>query len=99
LETKRDIKELVERVAAERDALLRLGQETALLEATIAQASNAISALNAEKHRQEKTIVGDEAQLQHAVDEANRFALKTEQLNRERRQSEEERDALDRRQE
>ena len=36
---------------------------------TIAHASAAIAALNAEHHRQEKAIVGLEAQLQHAADE------------------------------
>ena len=36
---------------------------------TIAQASSAIAALNAEHHRQEKAIVGFEAQLQRAADE------------------------------
>ena len=66
LETKREIKELRERIAAEREALTRLAQETAELEATIAQASNAIAALNAEHHKQEKAVVGLEAQLQHA---------------------------------
>ncbi len=58
----------------------------------------AIAALNAEHHNQEKAIVGYEAQLQHASDEATRLAQKGEQLVRERRQAEEERDALDRRQ-
>ena len=99
LETKREIKELRERIAADRDALLRLAQETAELEGTIAHASTAIAALNAEHHKQEKAVVGLDAQLQHAVEEATRLAQKGEQLARERRQAEEERDALDRRQE
>src|SRR5262245_58264243 len=99
LETKREIKELRTRIAADREALLRLAQETAALEGTIAHASNAIAALNAEHHRQEKVIVGHEAQLQHASDEEARLAQKAEQLARERRQAEEERDALERRQE
>ena len=85
-------------MAAEREALLRLAGETAELEATIAQASNAIAALNAEHHKQEKAIVGHDAQLQHAVDEAARLVQKSEQLARERRQADEEREALDRRQ-
>jgi chromosome segregation protein len=98
LETKREIKELRDRIAGEREALFRLSQETAELEATIAHASNAIAALNAEHHKQEKAIVGYEAQLQHAADEEARLSQRTEQLVRERRQAEEERDALDRRQ-
>ena len=98
LETKREIKELRERIDVERNALFRLAEETAALEGTIATATHAIAALNAEHHKQEKAVVGFEAQLQHATDETARLALKGEQLARERHQAEEERDALDRRQ-
>jgi chromosome segregation protein len=98
LETKREIRELRLRTGEDRDALSRLAEETSGLEFTIAHAVNGIAALNAEHHRQEKAIVGYEAQLQHASDEAARLAQKGEQLVRERRQAEEERDALDRRQ-
>jgi chromosome segregation protein len=99
LETKREIKELRERMTADREALMRLAQETADLDATIAHASNAIAALNAEHHKQEKAVVGLEAQQQHATDEQARLAQKREQLARERHQAEEERDSLERRQE
>jgi chromosome segregation protein len=99
LETKREIKELRSRIEADREALGRLAEETAALEGTMAHAANAIAALNAEHHRQEKVIVAHEAQLQHAVDEEARLAQKSEQLARERRQAEEERDTLERRQE
>src|SRR2546430_563129 len=95
LETKREIKELRERIRSDRDLLARLAQETTELEATIAQATGAIGALNAELHKQEKVVVGHDAQLQHAADEERRLAQKAEQLTRERRQAEEERDALD----
>jgi len=98
LETKREIKELRGRIAADRDALFRLTQETTELEAAIAQASNAVAALNAEYHRHEKAAVAYAAQLSHAADEESRLAHKGDQLARERRQAEEERDALDRRQ-
>jgi chromosome segregation protein len=99
LETKREIKELRDRIAGDRDALVRLAQETAELESTIAHASSAIAALNAEHHKQDKAVVGHDAQLQHATDEETRLAQKSEQLAREKHQAEEERDALDRRQE
>src|SRR5205807_2692662 len=99
LETKREIKELRDRIAVERGALTRLAQETTELEAAIAQASNAIAALDAERHKHEKAMVGYESQLQHARDEETRLAQRAAQLVRERRQSEEERDALDRRRE
>jgi chromosome segregation protein len=98
LETKREIKDLRQRIEAGREALRCLAEETAGFEASIAHASNAIQSLGAEQHKQEKAIVGYEAQFQHAADEAGRLAQKAEQLARERRQSEEERDALDRRQ-
>jgi len=99
LETKREIRELRERIAAERGVLFRLAQETAELEATIAHASNAIAALNAEHHKQEKAAVAHDAQLTHAAEEMARLAQKADQLAREKRQAEDERDALDRRQE
>jgi chromosome segregation protein len=98
LETKGEIKELRGRIQAERDTLLRLAGETAALEAAIAQASNAIAALAAEHHKQEKSVVAQDAQLQHAVDEATRLAQKGEQLARERRQAEDEREAIEGRQ-
>ena len=99
LETKREIKELGERVRADRAALSRLAEETAALESAMAQISNTIAELDAEQHNREKVMVGLEADLQHATDEAERLFQKSEQLARERRQAEEERDGLDRRQE
>jgi chromosome segregation protein len=99
LETKREIRDLRSRVDTEREALARLSTETADLEALIAQATQVIAALNAEQHRQEKAIVGLDAQLQRASDDAKRVAFKGEQLARERRQADEERTGLEGRQE
>jgi len=99
LETKRDIKDLRARIEGERDALARLGEETTALERVITEATQAIDALNAEQHRQEKQIVALEAQLQRASEDATKVTLKGDQLSRERRQSEEERAALELRQE
>ena len=98
LETKREIKELRERMTNDRGALARLAAETTEIEAAIAQASSAITALVAEFHRQEKSVVGLDAQLQHVTDEETRLSQRSEQLARERRQAEDERDLLDRRQ-
>jgi chromosome segregation protein len=98
LETKAEIKELRSRIQAERDALILLAEETAGLDATIAQASNAIAALVAEHHTQEKAVVAQDGQLKRAAEETTRLAQKGEQLARERRQGEEEREAIDRRQ-
>jgi chromosome segregation protein len=98
LETKGEIKDLRDRIAAGRHALSALAQETAELDGMMAHASRAIDALNAEHHRQEKAVVGHEAQLHHATDEESRVAQKSEQLAREKYQAEEEGDTLDRRQ-
>jgi chromosome segregation protein len=72
LSTKREIKELRERVAADRAALGRLAAETAQFEEAIAHATAAIAGLSAELHRQEKVIVSVEAQLQRASDDEAR---------------------------
>ena len=98
LETKREIRELHDRIDSGREALRRLAEETASFEATIVQANNAIAALDAEQHRHEKSVVGYELQLQRATDDGVRLAQKREQLEREHRQAEEERDSLDGRQ-
>ena len=98
LETRREIKDLRDRIASEQEALAKLADETAALDTTIAQALSAIDALTAEHHKQEKAIVGHEARLQQTADEAARIAQKLEQLTRERRQAEEERETIDRRQ-
>ena len=95
LQTKREIKELRERVAAERSALATLADETTALELTIAQAGSAIAALTAEQHRQEKAMVGFEAQLARGDEEIARLGRKGEVIALERRRAEEERTALD----
>ncbi len=99
LQTRREIMELREHVRTERGAVARLAAETEELEGVVAHASAAIAALNAEHHKQEKAVVGYDSQLQHAAGEAARLAHRREQLGRERHQAEDERDALDRRQE
>ncbi len=57
LATKREIKELRERVSEAREALERLAAETGQFEQTIAMATAAVAALSSELHRQEKSIV------------------------------------------
>jgi chromosome segregation protein len=99
LATKREVKELRERIGVEQDALLRLNGETASFEAAIAQAENALAALGTEQHRQEKGLVGLEIQLERTVEETDRLARKAEVLATERRRAEEERRALEARQE
>jgi chromosome segregation protein len=98
LETKREIKEMRARIDAEREALASLEEETTALAGVIAESSSAIAALSADQHRQEKTIVALEGQLQRANDEATKIAHRRDQLTREHRQAEDERDALEQRQ-
>jgi chromosome segregation protein len=95
LATRREIKELRERVAADRQALARLGNEAAQLEITIAQATSAIAALVAEQHRQEKDVVAYAAQLSRSEEEATRIARKAEVIALERSRAEEERRTLE----
>ncbi|HWW85050.1 MAG TPA: hypothetical protein VNZ26_15675, partial [Vicinamibacterales bacterium] len=98
LETKRAVKELRDRITTERETLAMLAQETTDLEGRIVQISSAIAVLDGERHAHEKGIAVHNAQLQHITDEQTRLAQKAEQLVRERRQAEEERDGIDRRQ-
>jgi chromosome segregation protein len=95
LATKREIKELRERVTGERAALERLASETAQFEHTIAQATAAIAALSAELHRQEKAIVGFDAQLQRASDDEARLALRSDVVATEMGRTREEIATLD----
>ena len=95
LATRREIKELRERVATGRDALARLVEDTARLEIVIAQATSALAALTAEQHRQEKAIVAHEAQAARAAEDAARLQRKSEAIAMERRQAEDERAALE----
>jgi chromosome segregation protein len=95
LATRREIKELRERVAVEREAVVRLAHEAALLEITIAQATSAIAALHAEQHRQEKDVVAREAQLARSAEDIARLGRKAEMIGLERRRADEERSALE----
>jgi len=95
LATRREIKELRERVASDRQALARLGNEAGQLEITIAQAASAIAALVAEQHRQEKDVVAYAAQLSRGEEEAARIARKAEVIALERSRAEEERRTLE----
>jgi chromosome segregation protein len=95
LATRREIKELAERVAADREMLARLTASATGLELTIAQATTAMAALQAEEHAQEKAIVAHEAQRARAEEELARVDRKADVIAVERRTAEEERAALD----
>jgi chromosome segregation protein len=95
LATRREIKELVERVAADREQLARLAADVAQLEIAIAEATSAIAGLQTEEHAQEKAIVAHEAQRERADEEIARLARKADVIAVERRTAEEERAALE----
>jgi len=98
LAIKREIKELRDRIAAETGEREHDAAEVAALETRIAHLSNALVAVNAELHRQEKAIVGLEMQLQRSADELQRVQHKEELLAAERRTATEQRRGLEARQ-
>jgi chromosome segregation protein len=95
LATRREIKELRERLTADRDALVTAVEAVQRLDAVIAEAATAIAALHADQHLQEKAIVGHEAQLARGAEEALRLARKADQVTLERRRADEERASLE----
>jgi chromosome segregation protein len=94
LATRREIKELRQRVDDDRAALLIAREDLDRIEAGIAATSAAITDLQAEQHRLEKEIVGFEAQLGRTADDSTRLARKADVIALERRRAEEEREAL-----
>jgi chromosome segregation protein len=85
LSTKREIKELRERLESEGETVGRLRDEIGALDMTIAAAGAAIAAVQAHLHGQEKAIVGFELQSSGAGEAAGRVARKQEQITVERR--------------
>ena len=78
LATKREIKELREKIAEAEASLAHLIGETATFEEMIAHASAAIATLSTEIHRQEKEIVGVEGQAERAADDETRVQQRAE---------------------
>ena len=95
LATKREIRELRERITKDRVELARLTEETSRLEVAIAQATSALSALADEQHRQEMALVAFDAQAGRAREEAERLSRKAGVIALERRQAEEERASIE----
>ena len=98
LATKREIKELREKIVESKAALDQLIAETAGFEQTIAHATAAIAGLSSEVHRQEKEIVGVEGQARRAADDEARVRQRTELVATEISRVTEEITALDARQ-
>jgi chromosome segregation protein len=98
LATKREIKELREKITESRAALEQLVAETTGFEQTIAHATAAIAGLSGEVHRQEKEIVGVEGQARRAADDEARVQQRSEVVDTEIHKVQEEVAALDARQ-
>jgi chromosome segregation protein len=95
---KREIKELRERINGLRAGLDELASETARFELMIAHATAAIDGLSAELHRQEKAIVGIEAQATRAAEDEFRLQQRLNMVTTELVRAREEIAALDARQ-
>ena len=98
LATKREIKELREKIAESTAALDRLIADTAGFEQTIAHATAAIAGLSTEVHRQEKEIVGVEGQARRAAEDEARVQQRSDLVATEISRVREEIAALDARQ-
>ncbi len=83
LATKREIKELREKINDARSSLERLTNEAAGFEQAMAHATAAISGLTDEIHRQEKSIVGVQAQAERATDDETRVHQRADLINTE----------------
>jgi chromosome segregation protein len=95
---KREIKELRDRIAAETTERDQSTVEVAALETRMAQLSSSLAAINADLHREEKAIVGLDMQLQRSAEDLQRVKHKAELLDAERRTADEQRRALEARQ-
>ncbi|HET9568054.1 MAG TPA: hypothetical protein VFP16_06765, partial [Vicinamibacterales bacterium] len=95
LATRREIKELRERVGRDRELLAQLAAEVASLDARIVEATSAIGVLQEEEHVHEKALVGHDAQLARAAEDTLRLSRKSDLVAMERRRAEEERAALE----
>jgi chromosome segregation protein len=98
LATKREIKELREKITEGRAALDRLIAEAAGFEQAMAHAIAAIAGLTEEFHRQEKSIVGVQGQAERATDDESRVQQRADIVANEIRRVHEEISGLDARQ-
>jgi chromosome segregation protein len=98
LATKGEIKELRARIDDERAALADVSAEVAAAAALASQTQQEIETAHAALHELEKALVGHEAQLARAREEAGRLERKGELLSADRRRGNEEIARLDTRQ-
>jgi chromosome segregation protein len=98
LATKREIKELREKITDARASLDQLAIETAGFEQAMAHATAAIAGLTDEIHRQEKAIVGVQGQAERANDDEARLQQRVDLVGSEVSRVKEEIAGLDTRQ-
>jgi chromosome segregation protein len=98
LATKREIKELRERLGADRERTADLAHEVAGLEAAILGAERAFGARVEELHAQEKTVLGHELEVSSTSEAIDRIARKLALIDQERRRAVEERAGIEARQ-
>ena len=99
LATKREIKELRERLDEERAGGDRLREEIAGLDGVVSAAESAITSVQDALHHQEKEIVAFELQAKGSLEAVERLNRKQDQIGIERRTAEEELRAQEARQE
>ena len=95
LATRREIKELRQKVDHDRLLVARLADEAARLDAHIVEATSAIALLQEEERVQEKALVAYDAQLARTAEDTLRLSRKAEVVALERRRAEEEGAALE----
>ena len=95
LATKREIKELRERIAEEQSALQVLTAELLAFDSVISQIDASIAEMVTAQHGHEKAIVGIDLQLARAAEEDARLTRRLGLIGTERQRAEEERHTLD----
>ena len=98
LATKREIRDLREKVEADREAVATLGEELASFAQSISVASAAVTGLVADCHRHEKAIVAVQADVSRAGADEARVRQRVELVAAEARGARESIEALDMRQ-
>ena len=95
LATKREIRELETRIAADEAAVKDLAAAIAERDATVAAAETALGELQQQRHQHEKTMLGHDMQRTAAAEASQRLARKQELIDTERRTLSEERAGLE----
>ncbi len=95
LATKREIRELETRIAAEDVAVKDLAAAVAERDAAAAAAETALGELQRQRHQHEKTMLGHDMQRTAAAEASRRLARKQELIDTERRTLGEERAGLE----